>query len=119
MEQGQFLKLGEVAKLLQLSPRQVLNLAKDDAKTPIPHIKVNGRSLRFRKSDLEKWFEKNLISAIWRCCVIPVFITPEGVVLSLDKQQTPSLEVETKEPALFEIAAIEARKQSTTGKETK
>jgi hypothetical protein len=51
--------------------------------------------------------------------VIPVFITPEGVVLSLDKQQTQSLEVETKEPALFEIAAIEARKQSTTGKETK
>jgi hypothetical protein len=45
--------------------------------------------------------------------VIPVFITPEGVVLSLDKQQTPSLEIETKEPTLAEIAMKEAERCST------
>jgi excisionase family DNA binding protein len=64
MENVVLLKLGEVAEILQISTRQVLNLCKLEAKTPLPHMRVNGRSLRFRKSDLEKWFEKNLISAI-------------------------------------------------------
>jgi excisionase family DNA binding protein len=64
MEQGKFLKVKEVAELMQLSPRQVLNLCKEDAGAPIPHLKINGRSLRFRKSDLEAWFSKNVISAL-------------------------------------------------------
>jgi predicted DNA-binding transcriptional regulator AlpA len=64
MEQGKLLKVDDVAELMQLSPRQVLNLCKEDVGTPIPHIKVNGRSLRFRQSDIDAWFCKNVISAI-------------------------------------------------------
>ncbi len=64
MENGSLLKVGEVAEVLQLSTRQVLNLCKLDSHTPIPHLKINGRSLRFRKSDIDKWFEKNTIAAI-------------------------------------------------------
>ena len=64
MEQGKFLKVGEVAEILQLSTRQVLNLCKVDSHTPLPHLKINGRSLRFSPSAIEKWFEKNTISAI-------------------------------------------------------
>ena len=59
-----FLKVNEVAAILQLSRRQVLNLCKDDAPTPLPHLKVNGRFLRFRMSDIQAWFEKNTISAV-------------------------------------------------------
>ena len=64
MSENSFLKVKDVAELLQLSPRQILNLAKEDAKTPLPHIKVNGRSLRFRQSDINAWFEKNTIAAV-------------------------------------------------------
>ena len=62
--QQEILKVADVAELLQLSPRQILNLCKDDAHTPLPHIKVNGRSIRFRKSDLDAWFAKNTIAAV-------------------------------------------------------
>jgi predicted DNA-binding transcriptional regulator AlpA len=63
MEQ-EILKLNDVAELLQLSPRQVMNMCKEDANTPIPHIKVNGRSLRFRASDVNAWLNKNTKNAI-------------------------------------------------------
>ena len=62
--QQEILKVADVAELLQLSPRQILNLAKEDAKTPLPYIKINGRSLRFRKSDVEAWFTKYLVNAV-------------------------------------------------------
>lgn len=62
--ENSFLKVADVAELLQLSTRQILNLVKDDAHTPLPHIRVNGRSLRFRKSDIDAWFEKNTIAAV-------------------------------------------------------
>lgn len=60
----QFLTVKDVASLLHLSPRQILNLAKEDCPTPLPHIKVNGRALRFRLSDVNAWFEKNLVSSL-------------------------------------------------------
>ena len=64
MENAALLKVGEVAEILQLSTRQVLNLCKGTAHTPLPHLKINGRSLRFRTSDIDKWFAKNTIAAI-------------------------------------------------------
>ena len=48
--QEQFLKVKEVAELLQLSPRQILNLCKEDANTPMPHLRVGRHSIRFRRS---------------------------------------------------------------------
>lgn len=62
--ENSFLKVADVAELLQLSTRQILNLVKDDAHTPLPHIRVNGRSLRFRKSDVENWFTKHLVNGV-------------------------------------------------------
>lgn len=60
-----FLKVADVAELLQLSPRQILNLCnKDKAHTPLPHMRVNGRSLRFRKSDVDAWFSKHLVNVV-------------------------------------------------------
>jgi len=64
MENVSLLKVGDVAEILQLSPRQVLNLCKSTATTPLPHLKINNRSLRFRRSDLDRWFEKNTIAAL-------------------------------------------------------
>ncbi len=64
MENESLFKVGEVAEILQLSSRQVLNLCKLDSNTPLPHLKINGRSLRFRRSDIDKWFAKNTIAAI-------------------------------------------------------
>jgi excisionase family DNA binding protein len=58
-----FLKVAEVAEIMQVSERQVLNMCKSE-KTPIPHIRVNGRAIRFRRADLDKWFEKNTIAAL-------------------------------------------------------
>lgn len=63
--QHEILKVTDVAELLQLSPRQILNLCREDAKKPIPHIRVNGRGeVRFRRSDVNAWFEKHLVSAL-------------------------------------------------------
>ena len=62
--QQEILKVKDVAELLQLSPRQVMNLCKTDSPNPLPHIQINGRALRFRKSDVDLWFSKNLVSAI-------------------------------------------------------
>ena len=62
--QQEILKVKEVADLLQLSARQIMNLCKSDAHTPLPHIKVNGRSLRFRRADIDAWMTKNTIAAV-------------------------------------------------------
>ena len=62
--QNEILKVNDVAELLQLSARQILNLCRSDAHTPIPHIKVNGRSLRFRRADIDAWMTKNTIAAV-------------------------------------------------------
>ena len=62
--QQEILKVSDVAELLQMTPWQILKLCKSDAKTPIPHIRINGRSLRFRRSDVEAWFSKNLQNTI-------------------------------------------------------
>jgi helix-turn-helix protein len=56
IENGSLLKVGEVAEILQLSARQILNLCKSTAHTPLPHLKINNRSLRFRRADLEVTF---------------------------------------------------------------
>lgn len=64
MENNEILKVKEVAEMLQLSPSQVLNLIKDGAEAPMPHIRINGRSPRFRKSDVMAWFTKNLVNAV-------------------------------------------------------
>jgi len=53
------LKVDEAAELLQVSPKQLLNLCKDE-ENPLPHIRINGRSPRFRKSDIDRWFDKQL-----------------------------------------------------------
>jgi hypothetical protein len=45
--------------------------------------------------------------------MIPVFVTPDGVVLSFDKQQKPSEVEEQQEQPLHVIAAREAGKAST------
>lgn len=60
---SEFLKINDLAEMLQVSPRQVINLCKAEG-TPIPHVKINGRSLRFRKSDVDAWFSKNLNNPI-------------------------------------------------------
>jgi predicted DNA-binding transcriptional regulator AlpA len=62
--QHEILKVKDVAEMLRLSTRQIHNLCKSDAHTPLPHIKVNGHSLRFRRADIDAWMTKNLISAI-------------------------------------------------------
>jgi len=62
--QQEILKVNDVAELLQLSTRAILNLCKRDSHTPIPHIRINGHSLRFRRADLEAWMNKNTISAL-------------------------------------------------------
>ena len=60
----EILKVADVAELLQVSPRQVQNMCKEDSNTPIPHIKVNGHQLRFRRSDVDAWMTKNTIAAV-------------------------------------------------------
>lgn len=60
---SEFLKISDLAEMLQVSPRQVINLCKTED-TPLPHVKINGRSLRFRKSDVDAWFSKNLNNPI-------------------------------------------------------
>jgi len=62
--QQEILKVKDVAELLQLSGRQILNLCKSDSHTPIPHVKINGRSLRFRRTDVDAWLSKNTIAAV-------------------------------------------------------
>jgi predicted DNA-binding transcriptional regulator AlpA len=62
--QQEILKVNDVAELLQLSARQILNLCKSDAHTPIPYVKINNRSLRFRRSDVDAWLSKNTIAAV-------------------------------------------------------
>jgi excisionase family DNA binding protein len=63
MQENMFLKVDQVAEILQVSPRQVLNMCKDE-ENKIPHIRINGRSLRFRKSDLDRWFDKHIAAAV-------------------------------------------------------
>jgi excisionase family DNA binding protein len=62
--QQEILKVNDVAELLQLTTWQVLNLCKVDAHTPLPHIRVNGRSLRFRRADVDAWLTKHTIAAV-------------------------------------------------------
>jgi excisionase family DNA binding protein len=64
MDNVSLLKISDVAEVLQISTRQVLNLCKPTAHTPLPHVRVNGRSIRFRPSDLDKWFTKHTIASI-------------------------------------------------------
>ena len=61
-QQPEILKLKDVAELLQLSPKQVINLCKD-SENKIPHIRIYGRNLRFRRSDVDAWFTRQTISA--------------------------------------------------------
>ena len=62
--QNEFLKVGDLAEMLQMSKRAIFNLCKSDSHTPIPHIRVNGHSLRFRRTDVEAWLAKNTITAV-------------------------------------------------------
>jgi excisionase family DNA binding protein len=45
----------DIAALLKISKRQVYELAKQDD-NPIPSVRIR-TSVRFRKSDVEKWFD--------------------------------------------------------------
>jgi excisionase family DNA binding protein len=49
----QLMTAKQVAELLQVSPRQVFQLARDKA---IPSIRIH-TSVRFRKSDLDTWVD--------------------------------------------------------------
>ena len=62
--QQEFLKVTDLAEMLQLSTRAILNLCKRDSHTPLPHIRINGRSLRFRRTDVDAWLTKNTIAAV-------------------------------------------------------
>ena len=59
----EILTADEVAALLQISKRQVYELAKprtqsgDVRKHPLPALRI-GKSVRFRRSDVEAWIEK-------------------------------------------------------------
>jgi predicted DNA-binding transcriptional regulator AlpA len=59
------LTAGEVAAMLRVSTRQVYELTKertqsgDVRKHPLPALRF-GKSVRFRKSDVESWVEKLL-----------------------------------------------------------
>jgi predicted DNA-binding transcriptional regulator AlpA len=58
--QVEFLKVKDLATMLQLTPVQVHNLCRSDSKTPLPFIRINGHSFRFRRSDVEAWFAKHI-----------------------------------------------------------
>jgi excisionase family DNA binding protein len=45
----------DVAAILKISKRQVYELAKQDD-NPIPSVRIR-TSVRFRKTDVEKWFD--------------------------------------------------------------
>ena len=59
----EFLKVEDLAEMLQVSPRQVIALCKSED-SPLPHVRIGGRSPRFRKSDVDNWFSKNLQNPI-------------------------------------------------------
>lgn len=60
---NEFLKVADLAEMLQVSPRQVIALCKSED-TPLPHVRIAGRSPRFRRSDVDDWFSKNLSNPI-------------------------------------------------------
>ena len=62
--QQELLKVKDVAEMLRMSQRQILNLCKEDAHTPMPHIRVNSHSLRFRRADVDAWLTKNTVFAV-------------------------------------------------------
>jgi len=59
----EILTAGEVASLLKISKRHVYELAKQRTKSgdgrdhPLPCVRL-GKSVRFRRSDVEAWIEK-------------------------------------------------------------
>ena len=54
-----FLKVEEVARLMQLSPKQVISLCKDE-ENPLPHVRINGRAIRFKRESIDAWFNKQV-----------------------------------------------------------
>lgn len=57
----ELLTINEVSKILKLSPRTLYNLI---SLAKIPHIKLSGRAVRFRPSDIEAWLiEKTKLEA--------------------------------------------------------
>jgi len=63
MQQPEILKLKDVAELLQLSPKQIISLCKAE-ENKIPHVRIHGRNLRFRRSDIDTWFDKQASAAV-------------------------------------------------------
>jgi excisionase family DNA binding protein len=59
----EILTVAEVAAMLKLSKSQIYEMTNKRTRTgsirenPIPYLRL-GRSLRFRKSDIEAWLEK-------------------------------------------------------------
>ncbi len=53
-QNGVFLTMDDVARLLHLAPRTVYNWTVDKK---VPFYKIRG-SIRFKRSDLETWIEK-------------------------------------------------------------
>jgi predicted DNA-binding transcriptional regulator AlpA len=61
----EILTAGEVAALLKISKRHLYELAKERTRSgdvrenPIPCVRL-GKSVRFRRSDVEAWIEKQV-----------------------------------------------------------
>jgi len=52
----EILTILDVAKMLKLSKRTICNLMVDGT-NPLPALRI-GRSVRFRRSDVDSWLEK-------------------------------------------------------------
>jgi excisionase family DNA binding protein len=53
---GELLTINEIAQMLKLSKRTICNLMVKDT-NPLPAFRL-GRSVRFRRSDVETWLAK-------------------------------------------------------------
>ncbi len=65
----EILTADEVAALLKISKRQVYELARERTQSgdvrshPLPALRI-GKSVRFRKSDVEEWIEKLIAKSL-------------------------------------------------------
>jgi len=57
----EILTVADLAKLLKISPRSVYELTRERHRrsqaNPLPLVRINGKTVRFRKCDVETWLE--------------------------------------------------------------
>jgi excisionase family DNA binding protein len=57
----------ECAALLRVKPRAIYEMCRRRTQVksshPLPHLKLHGKALRFRRSDLEAWLQSIATSA--------------------------------------------------------